>query len=546
MTLALDEELLAGWASIFKMAPREQRVSIANEAALSLACSTDTFRRRVAEASSKTAKSRKRGQHRSKVRAHELADKVIKERWLTTARPTVPDVYELYEVWCDDAKHSPTGAIKPLSDSTFQRKIDAIPDEEKFRYRKEPKLSKYQFKVKKGKSPRRDGPLEAVQIDHTRLDLGVSDRFGSILGRPWFTAVIDEYTRALIGFHISLLPPQRLTVGLAFANAIFPKKEWLESLGVAWEWDMDGIPFMVRTDNGSDLTAPDTRRGFQKLGVVSLDYRPVGAPQYGAIIERFMGSCATMVKGLPGYCGRFWNEQPELDPEKTSCYTIEELERLIAIWAITKYNNTSTGKRPPPVEMWKDAQRRMLPTMCNVTSYNKLTAERFFLPTISPAPTVTAHGVRHLHLDFNSSYLNRFMANTDPKFRKPIFYKDPRSILQIYHFDEESNEFVTIPLCDPILDQMSWAEYETFIKPTLAKRGVANKTLQLDGRRAIEDIRKGALTRQRNQRNTLRAAETQRRFIESQVKVAQELAQDIASDESWLKQDYIANVTTYR
>lgn len=546
MTLALNDDLLSYWVAIFNMAPRTARVSIAEQAAVELGCSTDTIRRRAKEALCPAQKSRKRGQHRSKARAHDLADKIIWERWMVKGRPTVPDIYELYEVWCDDAKSTKAGAITPLSKSGFQRKIDAITDEDKFRYRKEPALAKYQFRVKKGKSPRRDGPLEAVQIDHTRLDVGVADRFGNILGRPWFTAIIDEYSRALIGFYISLLPPQRLTVGLAFAHAIFPKKEWLERLGIAWDWDMDGTPFMARMDNGADLTAPDTKRAFKKLGVVNLDYRPVGAPQYGAIIERFMGTCATMVKGLPGYCGKNWTEQPDLDPEKTSCYTMEDLEKTIAIWVITKYNNTSVGKRPPPVEMWKDAQRRMLPTMCNVTHYDRETAERFFLPTIQPNPTVTVHGVRHLYLDFNSDYLNRFLVNVDPVSRQPVFHKDPRTIQEIYCFDENEDRFVGIPLFDPPLEQMSWREYEIYVKPSLAQRGVADKALQLEGRRQIEAIRETATTRARNNRNKLRNAETQAEFIERQNRAVQEIAPDIVSDDSWLHQEYIPNVSTYQ
>lgn len=546
MTLALDDELLAHWATLFNMATRSCRIDIGEQAAAALGCSIDTFRRRAREARDTGSKKRKRGQHRKKARAHALADKMISEIWLTSLRPTVPDVYELYEVWCDDAKDTPEGAITPLSESSFQRKIDAVSDADRFKYRKEPALQKFQFTVKKGKSPRRDGPLEAVQIDHTRLDVGVRDRFGHVLGRPWFTAIIDEYSRALLGFHLSLLPPQRLTVGLAFANAIYPKEQWLESLGIAWEWDMSGVPFMVRTDNGADLTALDTRRAFKKLGVVNLDYRPVGEPQYGAIIERFMGTCASMVKGLPGYCGRYWTEQPDLNPEKTTCFTMEELEALIAVWAITKYNNKSAGKRPPPVEMWKDAQRRMLPTMCNVTRYDKTTAERLFLPTITPNPTVTVHGVRHLHLDFNSDYLNRFLVDIDPQSRTPIFHKDPRTIQEIYHFDTDIEEFVAIPLFDPLLEQMSWSDYETYIKPTFAKRGVADKALQLDGRRMIEDIRRQAMTNQRNNRNKFRNAETQQSFIESQQKIVQEIAPDVTSDDSWLKQEYIPNVITYQ
>jgi sRNA-binding protein len=136
MTLVLDDELLAHWTTLFNMAPRADRVKITEQAAGELQCSTDTFRRRAREAENSSTKSQKRGQHKSKGRAHALADKIISERWLTSARSSVAYIYELYEVWCDDAKGTPQGKITPLSESSFERKIDAITDQDRFHFRR--------------------------------------------------------------------------------------------------------------------------------------------------------------------------------------------------------------------------------------------------------------------------------------------------------------------------------------------------------------------------------------------------------------------------
>ncbi len=54
-----------------------------------------------------------------------------------------------------------------------------------------------------------DGPLALVQMDHMRLDIEVvedtADR--EPMGKPWLTVAIDVYSRAVLGFYLSILDP---------------------------------------------------------------------------------------------------------------------------------------------------------------------------------------------------------------------------------------------------------------------------------------------------------------------------------------------------
>lgn len=266
MAHKFDEPTLMRWSRLYVAATRNYRAVISAQAALELGCSERTFHRHVIRPGAAGIQQNSvTGRHWAKMAAHNLADMFVEE-WLS---PTQPTIVQKFNDYCDACEgHDPP--IAPLSESSFRRKIAKIPAKVLFERRGEACFENVQFGTIKGHSPRRTMPLEAVQIDHTQLDTDVIDRFGSILGRPWFTAIIDEYTRGLLGFYLSLLPPQRFTVGMAIARAIFPKDEWLASLGVEGQWDMFGVPMQIGSDNGADLTAKETTDAYAALGIPTI------------------------------------------------------------------------------------------------------------------------------------------------------------------------------------------------------------------------------------------------------------------------------------
>ena len=51
-------------------------------------------------------------------------------------------------------------------------------------------------------------PLERAEIDHTNLDLfAIDDETLLPLGRPWFSACEDDYTRCILGMFVGFIPP---------------------------------------------------------------------------------------------------------------------------------------------------------------------------------------------------------------------------------------------------------------------------------------------------------------------------------------------------
>ena len=71
-------------------------------------------------------------------------------------------------------------------------------------------------------------PLERAEIDHTNLDLfAIDDETLLPLGRPWFSACEDDYTRCILGMFVGFIPPSFLTVSLCLKDAFRPKT-WLK------------------------------------------------------------------------------------------------------------------------------------------------------------------------------------------------------------------------------------------------------------------------------------------------------------------------------
>ena len=88
-----------------------------------------------------------------------------------------------------------------------------------------------------------DLPLDVVQIDHTRADIILVDRFErKPIGRPWVTLAIDIATRMVTGYYVSFEAPSRLSVALCLTRAVAPKAELLAQLDSNVPWPAHQLP----------------------------------------------------------------------------------------------------------------------------------------------------------------------------------------------------------------------------------------------------------------------------------------------------------------
>lgn len=176
-------------------------------------------------------------------------------------------------------------------------------------------------------------PNEVWQADHTPLDIWVLDERGQA-DRPWLTVILDDYSRAVMGWRLSFKDPSALQTSLTLRQAIWRKGDV--------RWHVCGIPEVFYTDHGSDFTSRHLEQVALDLKMQAI-FSTVARPQGRGKIERFFG----VVNEL------FLCEQPGYTPPKTApakpSLTITELEERLELFFLDDYHlrvHPETGAAP--------------------------------------------------------------------------------------------------------------------------------------------------------------------------------------------------------
>jgi putative transposase len=108
---------------------------------------------------------------------------------------------------------------------------------------------------------------EVWQADHTVLDITLLDDKGNAI-RPWLSLVVDDYSRAIAGYYLSVSAPSAINTALALKQAIWHKEDS--------RWVICGIPEILYVDNGSDFTSEHINQASAALKMcVFRSIRPV-------------------------------------------------------------------------------------------------------------------------------------------------------------------------------------------------------------------------------------------------------------------------------
>jgi putative transposase len=179
----------------------------------------------------------------------------------------------------------------------------------------------------------------------------VDERDRQPVGRPYLTAAIDVYSGCLLGMVVTLEPPSAVSVGLCLARVCSDKRPWLEGLGLGEDWPMGGKPRLLYLDNAAEFKSEALRRGCEQHGI-RLDYRPVGRPHYGGIVERVIGTAMAQVRELPGTTISSPVERRTYDSEKTAALTLREVECWLALAVVAYHGTVHSGLAQTPAARW--------------------------------------------------------------------------------------------------------------------------------------------------------------------------------------------------
>jgi putative transposase len=176
-----------------------------------------------------------------------------------------------------------------------------------------------------------DHLLHVVEIDHTVMDVhAVDEETFEPIGRPTFTVAIDDFTRCVLAFFLSLLPPSALAAAMCLQRMRFPKEAWLKEIGLErLEWPMYGAPEIVQVDHGSEFMAPAFAYGCHQMHA-EVRPRPIAQPRYGGTVERLIGTLMRKLRLLPGATYNDMLKKATRKPIRDAHYTPAGLEWEIA------------------------------------------------------------------------------------------------------------------------------------------------------------------------------------------------------------------------
>ncbi|WP_380168900.1 Mu transposase C-terminal domain-containing protein [Jannaschia sp. R86511] len=262
---------------------------------------------------------------------------------------------------------------------------------------------------------RRDAarPNEQWQADHTLLDLQVLDA-RQRTARPWLTVVLDDHSRAVVGYTVFLGEPSAELTALALHQAVSRKTNP--------SWPVMGLPDVLYSDHGSDFTSARLERVCLDTHTRLIHSR-VGVPQGRGKIERFFGTVTSeLLPHLPGYIPHGTRAQPATAPT----LTLEQLDGTLERFVVEDYHarpHSETGQ--PPVARWLgDGWLPRLPAHPEDLDLLLLTA--------ATGRKVRRDGIRFAGTRYVSTVLAAYVGET-----VTIRY-DPRDAaeLRVYHHEQ--------------------------------------------------------------------------------------------------------------
>lgn len=379
-------------------------------------------------------------------RVEEIVQTAIKEKYLTAERPSKTAAFAEAERLCllEDLPCPSLWAIKA--------RIHRIDLEARVKARHGTKFAREMFSLHGGGLVA-DGPLAMVQMDHTKVDKMIVDEdTRRPIGRPFISVAIDIATRMILGFTLSLDEPSILTMGLALAHSILPKEAWLAELGISGEWPCSGIPRNLALDNAMEFRSETIVRACEKYGI-NIQWRPLGKPEFGGHIERFMRTFALAVHELPGTTFSNINEKGDYKSHEHACMTLRELESWIAQWIIGVYHLSPhaglDGKSP--LNAWTEWSLKMeTVTGSSPPSQVKdpLQLRLDLLPLVKR--TVQEYGLRLHGTVYQHDVLRKYVHSEDGKGNPQEFIVryDPRDISIVYFWDPGTHQYFPIPWRD--------------------------------------------------------------------------------------------------
>jgi putative transposase len=249
--------------------------------------------------------------------------------------------------------------LPPVSRSTVYRRALDIPEYERVARKQGTKEAREQYGPQRGQTPPTTRPLQRIQIDHTPWPQHVVDEEHRLpIGCPYLTLLLDECSRAILGFALTLQAPSSASLARAIVHAVMPKAGWLEELGLGHlQYPMYGKWSVAYLDNAAEFVTDLLVQACDKNGMKAPEHRPGDTPNFGGHIESAIKTAQIDARTLPGARGSKPKEAGRRHkPEDHATMTLREANIWFAHWVMTCYHVSGhsglQGRRP--IDVWNE------------------------------------------------------------------------------------------------------------------------------------------------------------------------------------------------
>ncbi len=391
----------------------------------------------------KTSQRGKKGS-RLNTQTEAIVQEILGELYLSKQR------YGFRKIYNKIARECKKINLEAPHENTVRNRIDSINPKEAMTKRYGHKMAKEKFSNFDGEFPEGNYPMDVVQIDHTPLDILVVDKIHrKPLGRPYLTLALDTYSRMVAGIYISLQAPGYFNVSQCLLSVFTKKDIYLQTQEVDGEWNIYGLPRVIHVDNGADLVSSDMQRVCDEYGITLLK-RPVARPQFGAHVERVLGTINKEVHNLSGTTFSNIAQKGDYNSQKEATFTLEELTKWLIHYIVNIYHKKyHHGIDMSPEDKYikgiigddETAGTGILPPIIDDLDNIKIS----LLPTYYR--TVQKDGISLDGITYYSDVLRHWIGVADDTKNK-IQHKikrDPLNIQKIYFYDPEIKEYFDVP-----------------------------------------------------------------------------------------------------
>ena len=208
--------------------------------------------------------------------------------------------------------------------------------------------------------------LELVEIDHTPVDIMITDDDGIVQGRPTITVVLDRKSRCVLGFHLSMAGHGTSAVFAALHHTLLPKT-YLQSqyADLQLEWDCFGWFEVLLMDNGREFHAESVSDALINLAIAT-EYAKSREPNDKLHVERFLKTFNySFIHRQPGTTLSKVHERIGFKAEDEACLTLAELDRMIHVWICQVYHQRPHAglNGRAPIAVWREGAAAFPPQL---------------------------------------------------------------------------------------------------------------------------------------------------------------------------------------